>query len=52
MTHQATGVPRAARLSGKSGKAGPSRPCKPPVIDRSVASTVSTRVKTKVVIAK
>ena len=52
ITHQATGVPSNARLSGKSGNAGPSRPCMPPVIARSVASTVRTSVKTKVVIAK
>ena len=40
------------RPAGKSGNAGPSNPCSPPVILRSVASTVSTRVKMKVVIAK
>ena len=52
MTHQATGAPSAWRPSGKSGNAGPSNPCSPPVILRSVANTVSTSVKMKVVIAK
>src|SRR5580700_1368701 len=52
MTNQATGVPRNSSDSGKSGKVGPSRPWVPLVIFRSVASTVRTSVKTKVVIAK
>jgi len=52
ITHQATGAPSASTPPGKSGNAGPSNPCNPPVILRSVASTVSTRVKMKVVMAK
>ena len=44
--------PEAQRGLREVGKRGTSNPCNPPVILRSVASTVSTRVKMNVVMAK
>ena len=52
MTHQATGAPSAARLRENPERRARASPAVPPVILRSVASTVSTSVKMKVVIAK